>query len=118
MDPPATIRTATVTVAMIEAAAALAVMTLKVHITRTTILAWGMDVEEETSVAEEEVMAPPIVVVVAQVDPVAPVVQVDQVIPIMMLMMRTPIHQKPVPTAPLLMTCLTPNVGCSSVIWN
>ncbi len=46
-------------------------------------------------------MGPPIVVVVAQVDPVAPVVQVDQVIPIMMLMMRTPIHQKPVPTAPL-----------------
>ena len=103
---------------MIEAAAALVVMTLKVHITRTTILAWGMDVEEETSVAEEEVMGPPIVVVVAQVDPVAPVAQVDQVIPIMMLMMRTPIHQKPVPTAPLLMTCLTPNVGCSSVIWN
>ena len=113
MDPPETIHTATVAVAMIEAAAALVVMTLKVHITRTTILAWGMDVEEETSVAEEEVMGPPIVVVVAQV---APVAQVDQVIPIMMLMMRTPIHQKPVPTAPLLMTCLTPNVGCSSVI--
>ena len=97
-NPPTTIHTATVAVAMTEVAAALVVMTPKVHVILMTTPEEEMDVvAEATSAVEEEITGPPIVVVVAQ----TAVAQEVPAIPMVMVVMMTPNHQRPVPTAPL-----------------